>query len=76
MAESKTKKDAAPVADPVISSESAAAVEYPEGTHAALPASEVTHSAAALKYEDRADKPDPSTIAQVQVVEGDEATSS
>lgn len=62
MAESKKK---APV-DPVISSDSEA-VEYPEGTHAALPASEVTHAAAALKYEDCADKPDPTTVAQVQV---------
>jgi hypothetical protein len=47
--------------------------EYPEGTHAARQASEVTTSAAKLEYRDLpADrKPDPSTIAQEQVLPED-----
>jgi hypothetical protein len=38
---------------------------YPDGTHAALPVGEVTHSADRIKYRDAPDKPDPSTVAQV-----------
>ena len=49
--------------DPTISSRSVAA-GYPEGTHPARKASEVTHSATNLKYSDMEDKPDPTTVAQ------------
>jgi hypothetical protein len=49
---------------------------YPEGTHPARPVSEVTHSAENLEYRDMpADrKPDPSSIVQEQVLQGDEAS--
>ena len=61
--------------DPTITSDSVAA-DYPEGTHPARPASEVTHSAENLKYRDLPDdrKPDPSSIVQEQILTGDEAT--
>jgi hypothetical protein len=67
MAEKKDK-------DPTVTSEVVA--EFPEGTHPARPASEVTHSAENLQYRDMPDdrKPDPSTIAQEQVLTGDEAS--
>lgn len=50
--------------------------EYPEGTHPARSPSEVTHSAENLEYQDMPDdrKPDPSSIAQEQVLQGDEAS--
>lgn len=59
--------------DPTITSASSG-VEYPEGTHPARPASEVTHSATNLEYRDMQDKPDPTTVAQEQVLQGDEAS--
>lgn len=56
--------------DPTISSRSVErSPGYPEGTHPARPASEVTHSAANKQYRDNPDKPDPTTVAQVEVVE-------
>lgn len=39
---------------------------YPEGTHPARPASETFHGQE-REYKDNPDKPDPSTIAQVEV---------
>ena len=50
--------------------------DYPEGTHPARPASEVTHSVTNLKYRDLPDdrKPDPTTIAEEQILSGDEAS--
>lgn len=56
-----TKKDEK---DPTVTS-TLSGPEYPGGTHAARPVSEVTHSADRLKYRDAPDKPDPSTVAQV-----------
>jgi hypothetical protein len=62
--------------DPTVTSD-VAGPEYPEGTHPARPASEVTDSATNLEYRDLSDKekPDPSTVAQEQVLTGNEATS-
>lgn len=45
-----------------------AGAAYPEGTHPATSVSEGDHSADELKYEEMKGKPDPTTIAQVQVV--------
>lgn len=61
--------------DPTVTSDMAGDA-YPEGTHPARPASEVTHSADNWEYQDMpADsKPDASTIAQEQVLQGDEAS--
>jgi hypothetical protein len=58
--------------DPTVASDSTAP-EFPEGTHPARPASEVTDSATNLAYRDLPDerKPDPSTIAQEQVLPED-----
>lgn len=50
--------------DPTIRSDSVTE-GYPEGTHPARSASEVTHSATNLKYKEAPDKPDPTTVAQV-----------
>jgi hypothetical protein len=61
MADSK-KKD-----DPTVKS-SQAGGSYPEGTHPAVPVSEGDHSADQLEYREMKGKPDPSTIAQEQVV--------
>jgi hypothetical protein len=58
--------------DPTIKS-TTGGPEYPEGTHPARPASEVTHSASNWEYKDNPDKPDATSIAQVQVLSGDEA---
>lgn len=44
---------------------------YPEGTHPARPASEVEHAADRRTYKDNPDKPDPTTIAQVEVTDED-----
>lgn len=41
---------------------------YPEGTHPARPVSETTFAAEKREYKDNPDKPDPSSIAQVEVV--------
>lgn len=51
--------------DPTVTSERG--VEYPEGTHPARPVSEVQDSAESRTYKDNPDKPDPSTVAQVEV---------
>ena len=40
---------------------------YPEGTHPARLASEVTTSAENIEYRDNPDKPDPTTVAQLEV---------
>jgi hypothetical protein len=49
---------------------------YPEGTHPAVEPSKTTHSATNWKYRDLPDdrKPDPSTIAEEQILTGDEAS--
>ena len=51
--------------DPTVTSETVGP-EYPEGTHPARPAEETTHGKPSA-YKDNPDKPDPSTVAQVQV---------
>lgn len=56
--------------DPTITSD-ATSPDFPEGTHPALPASETEHAASKLKYSDNPDKPDPTTVAQVQDVPDD-----
>ena len=56
--------------DPTIKS-GAASDPYPEGTHPARPASETEHAASKLKYADNPDKPDPTTVAQIQEVPDD-----
>lgn len=77
MAEAKKDVAASTKNDPTVTG-SVSGPEYPEGTHPARDASEVTHSAENLRYEDMPDeqKPSPTSIAQVQVLTGDEATSS
>lgn len=60
----ETKK-AAP-ADPTVRS-GAIGPEFPEGTHPARLASETTHGQPA-DYKDNPDKPDPTSIAQVEVL--------
>jgi len=45
--------------------------EYPEGTHPARPAGEVTHSADRVTYSDNPDKPDPSSVAQLAEIPAD-----
>ena len=40
--------------------------DFPEGTHPARPVSETTHGAP-KQFRDNPDKPDPSTVAQVEV---------
>lgn len=52
--------------DPVIKS-GTVGPEYPEGTHPLRPLETVSDSASNLKYADNPDKPDPSTVAQIQV---------
>src|SRR4051794_2705095 len=63
--------------DPTIRRVRGAAPEYPEGTHPPRQVSEVTHSAANLEYRDMPEdrKPDPTTVAQEQVLQGTEAGS-
>lgn len=55
--------------DPTISSDSTSGEA--EGTHPALPASEVTHSADRIKYSDNPDKPDTSSVAQLAEIPDD-----
>lgn len=57
--------------DPTVRGVSPDAEEYPEGTHPAKAPSEVTHAADKLEYRDLDDdkKPDPTTVAQEQVVD-------
>lgn len=50
--------------DPTVTSD-VTGPAYPEGTHPARPASEVTHSADKIKYADNPDKPDSSSVAQI-----------
>lgn len=54
----KTKKD------PTVTSD-VTGPDYPEGTHPARPASEVTYAADKLSYRENPDKPDASSVAQV-----------
>lgn len=56
--------------DPTVTSASAGD-GYPEGTHPARPIDEADHSATQKKYKDNPDKPDPSTVAQVEEVPAD-----
>lgn len=56
--------------DPTITSDSVVG-GYPEGTHPARSASEVTHSADRIKYSDNPDKPDPSSVAQIAEIPDD-----
>lgn len=56
--------------DPTVTSETVGDA-YPEGTHPARPASEVTHSADRLKFRDNPDKPDATSIAQVVDIPAD-----
>lgn len=55
--------------DPTVRNLKGGAPEYPEGTHPIKAASETTHSATNIEYQDmpEKDKPDPTTVAQVQV---------
>jgi hypothetical protein len=53
-----------PQADPTVTSR-VAGPEFPEGTHPARSASEVTHSAERIEYREAPEKPDPSSVAQV-----------
>ena len=59
--------------DPTISTSSVDKTAYPEGTHPALPPSEVTFSPDRFDYRDATadEKPDPSTVMQVQVLPED-----
>ncbi len=41
---------------------------YPEGTHPLHPLAEQDWAAVNVKHEDNPDKPDPSTVAQIEVV--------
>lgn len=54
-----SKKD-----DPTVTSDIGGPA-YPEGTHPARPVSEVTTSAANVKYRENPDKPDSTSIAQL-----------
>lgn len=77
MAEQKPKDVAASKqADPTIKS-GAGGEDYPEGTHPARPVEEVTHAAEKNEYKDMPEdeKPSKSSVVQVQVLSGDEATS-
>jgi hypothetical protein len=56
--------------DPTVTSEIKGPV-WPEGTHPARSASEVTHSADRLKYSEHPDKPDATSVAQVAEVPED-----
>lgn len=53
-----------PQADPTVTSKTVGP-EFPEGTHPARPAGEVTHSADNIKYREAPEKPDGSSVAQV-----------
>lgn len=75
MAEAKKDVAASKPADPTI--KSGGGEDYPEGTHPARPVEEVTHAAEKNEYKDMPDdvKPSKSSVAQEQVLSGDEATS-
>lgn len=53
-----------PQADPTVTGKPTGP-EFPEGTHPARPASEVTHSAERITYREMEDKPDATSVAQV-----------
>ena len=64
------KDDETPAAtDPTVTS-ATTAPEYPEGTHPAVSISEGADAASSLQYRDMPDdlKPDPTTVAQEQVL--------
>lgn len=61
-----------PAEDPTISTESISGEEYPEGTHPAAAPDAQHFSVDRFEYRDNPDKPDPSSVAQVQVVPEDE----
>lgn len=55
--------------DPTISSETAEkAPAYPEGTHPARTPSETDFAPGRFEYKDNPDKPDASSIAQIEVI--------
>lgn len=58
--------------DPTVTSASmTAGPDYPEGTHPARAASDVTHSATRIRYRDADDKPDETSIVQIaEIPEG------
>ena len=57
--------------DPTITSETVGPA-YPEGTHPPRPLSETTHAAVNKKYADNPDKPDPSSVSNIEILDGDE----
>jgi hypothetical protein len=61
--------------DPTISSGSTDTAQA-DGTHPARAASEVTHAAAKKEYRDNPDKPDRTTVAQLEVVKDTDAQAS
>jgi hypothetical protein len=75
MAQKKTPTQRAADKSPVVTGD-VTGPEYPEGTHPAVQPSATTHSATNWKYRDLPDdrKPDPSTIAEEQILTGDEAS--
>ncbi len=54
--------------DPTVTSSKA---EPSEGSHELRPLEETTDAASNLRYEEAKDKPDPTTVAQVQIREGE-----
>jgi hypothetical protein len=52
--------------DPTVTGATTGAA-YPDGTHPARPASEVTHSATNINYRDNPEKPDRTSVAQIEV---------
>ena len=53
--------------DPTVTSDATA--DAPEGSHPARPVDEAADAASSKKYKDNPDKPDPTTVAQVEVTE-------
>jgi hypothetical protein len=51
--------------DPTVTSDATA--DAPEGSHPARPVDEAADAASNKKYKDNPDKPDPTTVAQVEV---------
>lgn len=75
MAGKKTPTEKAADKNPVVTG-ALTGPEYPEGTHPAVQPSATTHSATNWEYQDLPDdrKPDPSSIAEEQILQGDEAS--
>jgi hypothetical protein len=75
MAEKKTPTQKAADKNPVVTG-TPTGPDYPEGTHPAVTASSTTHSATNWEYRDLPDdrKPDPSTVAEEQILTGNEAS--